>query len=57
MLPFHLELWVDAMFCVFSVSAHTSGRVSYGGREHQLQEIVAQCNKHNGNDGHVRTGI
>ncbi|XP_037457235.1 uncharacterized protein LOC119328342 isoform X2 [Triticum dicoccoides] len=31
-------------------SAHTSGRVSYGGREHQLQEIVGQCNKHNGDD-------
>ena len=54
---FRLELWVDALFCVCSVSAHTSGRANYGGREHQLQEIVGQCIKQNGNEGDVRTGI
>ncbi|KAM3209965.1 hypothetical protein ACQJBY_064180 [Aegilops geniculata] len=32
-------------------SAHTSGRAKYGGREHQLQEIVGQCIKQNGNEG------
>ncbi|KAM3209967.1 hypothetical protein ACQJBY_064180 [Aegilops geniculata] len=31
-------------------SAHTSGRAKYGGREHQLQEIVGQCIKQNGDD-------